>query len=77
MEWQPIETAPRDGACVALYFPNAQADFPFENYDIAHYEAFPPDHATPSSHGSFMYYNMEPEDGQPSHWCYLPDPPKS
>lgn len=66
-EWQPIETAPRDGTRVILgangvswygyYLDNSKSRAPWSGWRVP---------------------SMEPDPGcQPTHWQPLPDPPKT
>lgn len=61
-EWQPIETAPKDGtsflACVGIW------------QTVCHWHP----HGHWSSVGAV--YSPYPSDEQPIHWMPLPEPPK-
>jgi hypothetical protein len=67
MEWQPIETAPRDGTPVLLYVPKHEGWEPFivqgwyesGAFDRGWYEAASENWCKPS----------------PTHWMPLPPPP--
>ncbi len=68
MSWQPIETAPRDGATVLGYFADRKSGVMFdlirwmeagENSDW-HYDGT---------------YHHAPGHPQPTHWMVIPDPP--
>jgi len=61
-EWQPIETAPRDGTPVLCYYPP-------EGGDDGVCEVY-------SSLGD-GYYEFLLDGRDPTHWMPLPDPPNS
>lgn len=69
MEWQPIETAPKDQRRILAYFPDAP-----EWYDFSvicwseHNKAWWG--CSPSAAG------VIDRDAQPTHWMPLPDPPQ-
>ena len=78
-EWQPIETAPKDGTRVLL-FPQycvAHWEFGDENWMIA-----PLDMSEMPVEERFKgtFYCIYPEviyeDGVPTHWMPLPEPPQ-
>ena len=63
MEWQPIETAPKDGAWVFLYWPTMSIS------------AYP---AVGHSHGDeygWETVNRDYGEVYPTHWIPLPEPP--
>ena len=64
MKWQPIETAPKDGAYVLLYV-GAICD----DYAVAYWDG------TCWNMGS-QEYEGGPEFGAPTHWMPLPEAPK-
>ena len=76
-EWQPIETAPRDGTVVLLYV-NSISSFTHERV-VAFFNR---------SNGGCWWDMRHPEDADgfhdrsyefrnPSHWARLPPPPKA
>lgn len=74
MEWQPIETAPRDGTYVLLYEPNldiASGNKTFVGkFGRVKYDSY-------GSKGViFEDLSTEPWDWYPTHWMPLPEPPK-
>lgn len=60
MEWQPIETAPRDGTRVLLGYEGAA------DYDICVWHA---------ALGNWFNEYSHPVPITPTHWMPLPDPP--
>lgn len=69
MNWQPIETAPRDGTAVLGYWsrPHGLADIPSDesNYGITAYLNF----EWVSADDDEVFYSP------PTHWMPLPEPP--
>jgi len=72
MNWQPIETAPKDGTRILVYVP------PKEYYYVTIYIVL----WIKSLNGFYLYYATG-EDAQkdalvrnPTYWMPLPDPPK-
>lgn len=67
MEWQPIETAPKDGTDIIAYFPDA-----YEKIDIVRWEQN-------QYHGDSWAYARCVDGLQTSenatHWMPLPPPP--
>lgn len=72
MDWQPIETAPKDGESVLLYFPDG-APWNEGNIGIGFWAGDGSDNWYASECDS---HNMT-ADGQrnPTHWMPLPVPP--
>ena len=64
MDWQPIETAPKDGTHVLGYGPMDDGTYWME--DLYWYESM---EAWPIT---FMHGH-----GEPTHWMPLPEPPES
>ena len=81
-EWQPIETAPKDGRAILIYEPtgrygNLQSDYQaerngprvkFDDYRFAIGYWRP--------YGSGGWGNRNCSDVNPTHWMPLPEPPK-
>lgn len=63
LDWQPIETAPRDATIVLLWVPNVT--------EIGAWL----DGARMSNHGWHTWENMRFLSDRPSHWMPLPTPP--
>lgn len=68
-EWQPIETAPKDGAWVLVYRPGP---YPQDAIAVAMWAEWKP---------GFWYWQdhddqNRPEDDNATHWMPLPEPPK-
>lgn len=72
MNWQPIETAPRDGTAILAYTTRDKfAGFgPLPNIARWQITRF-------SQASSLPYWSKFPLDFQPTHWMPLPEPPKS
>ncbi len=69
-EWQPIETAPKDGSEVLLFSPVKNVV----------YIGYHTKHATQPHEGWVMsQFNVDPyfTSWHPSHWMPLPPPPSS
>ena len=67
-EWQPIETAPKDGATILLYFPKGywadDRDIAIGFWSDGDWYSGEADSTPMTGFGSF-----------PSHWMPLPEPP--
>ena len=82
-EWQPIETAPKDGTWILLYDPTASSliytgcwDSKFDSKWVEEKDDFDYIGAWTSYQvGSFGY--EEYATLSPTHWMLLPKPPKS
>jgi hypothetical protein len=61
MQWQPIETAPKDGTCVLLFYP----DLMIRSVVVGWY----------GSEGWVSDGFWVLDKLKPSHWMPLPDPP--
>jgi len=73
-EWQPIETAPRDGTDIILYEP-ATVSFPGELKTGKWWNAWYGDETKPG----WIISNCDEEYGwyiEATHWMPLPKPPK-
>lgn len=75
-EWQPIETAPRDGTCVLLYFPDGCWRIE-GNIGVGFYS----DNAEDVEFG-YRWFKGEADSNAmtdfgeyPTHWMPLPAPP--
>ena len=75
-EWQPIETAPKDGTTILLYFPNGYwADY--RNVAIGFWGGWSDDASDAGWYGDESNSNTMTDFGSfPTHWMKLPDPPK-
>ena len=72
-EWQPIETAPKDGTEILLWGPYCERPSPAKWYDgkwCAYWDGF----RVIESEGDFGTDYREFD--VPTHWMPLPDPPK-
>ena len=70
MNWQPIESAPKDGTGLLVCWdctPNPDADFPFDGYALATWNA--EDEEWNDDGGGSLF-------ADPTHWMPLPEPPK-
>lgn len=75
MEWQPIETAPKDGTWIMIFCPCEE----FPTHDITHWVAkfgyCDPEHSLETAW-------VDQDDAvvmrqqEPTHWMPLPEPPK-
>lgn len=74
-EWQPIETAPRDGTSILLYLPNNDRRTVREAWWSIPYEGAPTGYWT-TPHGPTGRGYIILQDA-PSHWMPLPAPPGS
>lgn len=75
MDWQPIETAPRDGTVILLFIEDHVIDGSWDRFvrqDGSIYEPTSWDVARLSSHGCGC---CSSENDQPTHWMPLPPPP--
>lgn len=71
MEWQPIETAPKDGAWFSAWdgsevFPCCWGDW-FGQAGWCYGDC---------TYGGTLYEGLNLADIQPTHWMPLPEPPK-
>jgi hypothetical protein len=66
-EWQPIETAPRDGRRVLLFVP------PY-GPSTGHYRD---DHNWGESASSWFAHSVLNKEAEPTHWQPLPSPPET
>ena len=64
MEWQTIETAPKDGTNILLYVFSHEPD-----YGVGYWNG---DYWSMTVHADRLY----DEFGSPTHWMPLPEPPK-
>lgn len=66
-EWQPIETAPRDGTRILFYTPGDEETGWLGIVTESHYD----------KHGLVDLFVPQWQDGlEPTHWMPLPDPPR-
>jgi hypothetical protein len=68
-DWQPIETAPRDGSAILCHLPNAGPFVARQDIDIVHYSGW----GGGVWEGSRGYAKYRPDE--PTHWMPLPDAP--
>lgn len=73
--WQPIETAPKDGSDVLLYFPLEGLSAGFEKVIIAHWRKSAGDLINCYWVWQGRAYRGYSEAYQPTHWMPLPAPP--
>lgn len=67
MEWQPIETAPKDGSEILLFCPDDEPQVVAGNY-------YRP--AKCWMYADQLMNEVSPDGCQPTHWMPLPEPPK-
>ena len=65
-EWQPIETAPRDGQLVVLFVPHAEPSVSVGSCD--------PDESD-AKQWMFIEFDLMASYYTPTHWMPLPTPP--
>lgn len=65
-DWQPIETAPKDGTRVLACWPEKRLENPFFYIAVGHYR----------EHRKSWYVVNSPQK-KPTHWMPLPVPPKT
>lgn len=63
-EWQPIETAPKDGTCILVYIKSPVTGDEWQ--ETVYYNDF---------HGMFMRGSMCVGHDFITHWMSLPEPP--
>ncbi len=63
-DWQPIETAPKDGTRILVYRPGKH-NHPAVGVDFWQV-----------GHAPYDVWWHSPSNGQPTHWMSLPPPPK-
>lgn len=72
-DWQPIETAPKDGTEILVRLVRAGCP----RHLVVHHCDFVEDHPPIDSAWYFWTgYQFAPVQSQPTHWMPLPDPPK-
>ncbi len=74
MEWQPIETAPRDGSKVILGHPEHKAVIGVWHQGYSWESLFPD--GNPVFYWAKDHEDTSGFDFEPTHWMPLPDPPK-
>lgn len=67
-EWQPIETAPKDGTSFIAYTAE-------EGVDFFHWQDLSPSDAPVGWRDSFINVYREGDPRGPTHWMPLPPPP--
>lgn len=76
MDWQPIETAPRDETYILLYDPDMGVDYSCNKTFVGKFNRIQYD-----SYGLkrmlFEDFSSEPWDWCPTHWMPLPEPPNN
>lgn len=87
MDWQPIETAPKDGTAILLYWPRYSGEttshiaigafktnYRIERASVAERGKMMPSYFSDSS--ELDDYDMAVPENAPSHWMPLPQPPQ-
>lgn len=77
MDWQPIETAPKDGSVIVLSWHEggeAQESFIMQWGHIQKNGLFPRNTGMWVSPDGSMTWNGSADDGGPTHWMPLPSP---
>lgn len=85
-EWQPIETAPKDGTPILAFVPPDEEEPPdFEylcDYVVTRWEMQQHFHLEPSKEHPGLYRRVVESEGHwlggwaPTHWMRLPSPPQ-
>lgn len=81
-EWQPIESAPKDGSYMLLYFPEGARSLR-EDYDAQDWSEYEPAMMLgfwsgdnyPENEWTHDFYEGISFYGEPTHWMPLPTPP--
>lgn len=77
MEWQPIETAPRDGTYIILYSPKEISICAWKLWNKARLKYEEDQYTWLRYYGnSIFYYFWDEKSIKPTHWMPLPEPPK-
>ena len=76
MDWQPIETAPKDGTSVLMFYPCGRHDHEWNDFE-GRYEAVMAVMACDDRGIWHGYYEATGPDGYPTHWMPLPPAPTS
>ena len=78
-EWQPIETAPRDGTAILLFIPDGYTLCGLtDGVVIGHWSAADLPADAPEHDDNWYQLNQDggfPCDILPTHWMPLPEPP--
>lgn len=78
MDWQPIETAPKDGTRIFLFFPewrhSVQPGHWLDSKEIRYGKIYR-ESAQWIVEGS-AFFSIHERKLEPTHWMPLPDPPK-
>jgi len=69
MKWEPIETAPKDGAKILFYCPNYSGYFGVMAWDSTEWDL-----CGQVEYDSYDRAGFEPSFN-PTHWMRLPEPP--
>lgn len=69
MEWQPIETAPKDGTTI-LFWDDLM------DYQIGSWSEYEDPDGEPREGWNDGIFPIIGDSGQPSHWMPLPQPPQ-
>lgn len=74
-DWQPIETAPKDGTRVLLFINRTYGEkFILGHWDDNKYSKNPRPYWTNDSQSA--YGIVVTRENQPTHWIKIPEPPK-
>lgn len=72
MQWQPIETAPKDGGSILVYCPNMRIYGKNGNVVITYWQR----HAAHDPRYAYGWVGLYDDKNEPTHWMPLPQPPK-
>ena len=85
MEWQPIETAPRDGTPILLFYPegiwdsslDAEPGSTFPDWAVMRWDVEWGKRAPEADYCWRGYYEATTPKGKPTHWLPIPAAPRS
>lgn len=69
-EWNPIETAPKDGTYILAYSPLAH-EFNYSNIRVTYYRR------SEDKQGFIGWGEFNSRNWPPTHWMPLPEPPNA
>lgn len=76
MIWQPIETGPKDGTHVLLYYPDLKYPFHVGHFvDAQTLEYGQITRETRYWHSEVFAWGITTQKHNPTHWARLPEPP--
>jgi hypothetical protein len=76
MEWQPIETAPKDGTEVLLFYPRYRQGIFIGHFDVSVHMSHGKETYRSEKWWNGGYGGMFGKEPEPTHWMPLPSPPR-